>query len=274
MIARLFSKTGALAGTDHLIEREAVIGRDAKCDLVLFPHTISGRHARIYFSEEKQAYYIEDLGSSNGTQVDRVPLSGPARLDDLNVITFASDIFFVFQVMASAPAHAPSARSRPTGAHTSLGEAFVPPPDLGSPPPADDPGMRTSFGQSFDALPDLAQPDLGSMGKDAPPPAPPAPPPPVVRTFEVKLADGGAASTTLKSGIYLIGRLPSSDIVVADSFVSSRHAELRVDGAVVTITDLNSSNHTYVNDVQISEATRLEPGDTVRFGPKTTATLR
>jgi hypothetical protein len=62
-----------------------------------------------------------------------------------------------------------------------------------------------------------------------------------------------------------IGRLSSNDIVLADSNVSRRHAELRRSGGQWTIVDLGSTNGTTVNGSQVSEHV-LEHGDTLGFG--------
>ncbi len=271
MTARLFSKTGALAGTDFQIDREALIGRDAQCDLVLFPHTISSRHARIFYKEDARAYFIEDLGSSNGTLVDRIPLRDAVRLNALHVITFASDIHFIFHAGAPAPA----ARPAPTRRASDRGSAGT---TLGIPSPLpegglsafgpDDPGMRTSMEDSFAVLPDLP-----GMNQDTMPPATTLAAA-VEYVLQLNLADGKEVRVALKSGKYILGRGQACDIVVADSFVSTRHAELTVTNDGVEIVDLQSSNHTYVDDVQISERTRLTVGSRLRFGPKAMAVLR
>ena len=65
--AKLSCHTGALAGTEIKVTRDILIGRQPSCDLVLYPHSVSGQHARLYFSSDDGHYYIEDLGSSNGT---------------------------------------------------------------------------------------------------------------------------------------------------------------------------------------------------------------
>ncbi len=265
MPARLFSKVGPLAGTEFLVDQEAVIGRDSRCDLVLFPHTISSRHARIFFDQDKQAYYIEDLDSSNGTRVDRIPLGRPVRLDGLHVITFASDIAFIFQQVTTMPAPTPA---RP-GPETTIGVPPPPPPELA--PDRADEGMRTTYGNAFDVLP-----DLGGMGSnDTLPPAVRTPEPALPeRALELERPDGSTETITLAPGTYTIGRLSTNDIVITDSFVSSKHAELLVTDAFVELTDLESSNHTFVDGAKISEKTRLAPGATLRFGPKATAVLR
>lgn len=51
---------------------EVVIGRDPQSTIVLVDHGVSRRHARIYQTETD--FVIEDLGSSNGTYVDGVPV--------------------------------------------------------------------------------------------------------------------------------------------------------------------------------------------------------
>ncbi|MEL4356768.1 MULTISPECIES: FHA domain-containing protein FhaB/FipA [unclassified Luteococcus] len=68
-------------------------------------------------------------------------------------------------------------------------------------------------------------------------------------------------------GVMGIGRAPSSTIVIDDDFSSSRHAILRpdADGSWV-LEDLNSTNGTYVNAVQITQPTRVGPGDLIRIG--------
>ena len=45
--------------------RQAVIGRDSFCDIVLVQKTVSRRHARVFFDGEH--YQVEDLGSAHGT---------------------------------------------------------------------------------------------------------------------------------------------------------------------------------------------------------------
>jgi pSer/pThr/pTyr-binding forkhead associated (FHA) protein len=63
---------------------------------------VSGRHARIYFDEKKNSWFVEDLKSRNGTRVDGVRVTGAERLDALNVITFADKLDFIFQASVAA----------------------------------------------------------------------------------------------------------------------------------------------------------------------------
>jgi hypothetical protein len=63
----------------------------------------------------------------------------------------------------------------------------------------------------------------------------------------------------------VIGRLPECGVVLADSNVSRRHAELRRSGDTVVLTDLGSTNGTRVNGAPIRERV-LTSGDEVSVG--------
>jgi hypothetical protein len=63
----------------------------------------------------------------------------------------------------------------------------------------------------------------------------------------------------------VIGRLPECDVVLNDSNVSRRHAELRRSGDGVFLTDLGSTNGTRVNGAPIREQI-LASGDEVSVG--------
>lgn len=63
----------------------------------------------------------------------------------------------------------------------------------------------------------------------------------------------------------VIGRLSSNDVVLADSNVSRRHAELRRDGPRWMLVDLGSTNGTLVNG-KLAKEHPLENGDRMSFG--------
>ena len=65
----------------------------------------------------------------------------------------------------------------------------------------------------------------------------------------------------------VIGRSRECDIVLQDSNVSRRHAEIRPSGGDGwTIADLGSTNGVKVNGRQIASATPLQPGDDIAVG--------
>ena len=65
-----------------------------------------------------------------------------------------------------------------------------------------------------------------------------------------------------------IGRAQSNEIVVGEASVSSRHARLEISFDTLTITDLGSTNGTFVNGVRaVPEVPiALRPGDRVKLG--------
>lgn len=105
MRARLFCRTGELAGVDHPIEREATIGRSTQNSLQLGAAVVSQSHARISYDSDLGAFLLEDLQSKNGTRLDGVPVRGPQRLGPVHVVTLGDqhDFIFVTAVPDAAP---------------------------------------------------------------------------------------------------------------------------------------------------------------------------
>jgi pSer/pThr/pTyr-binding forkhead associated (FHA) protein len=54
------------------------VGRDESCHVTIPDSSVSHRHARIYHSDGE--WYVEDLGSTNGTFVNDRPLTRPIVL--------------------------------------------------------------------------------------------------------------------------------------------------------------------------------------------------
>jgi len=60
---------GKEAGKEFVFDQSSVvIGRTADCDVILYDPGVSRKHARIF--SQGRAYYVEDMGSSNGTKVN------------------------------------------------------------------------------------------------------------------------------------------------------------------------------------------------------------
>jgi pSer/pThr/pTyr-binding forkhead associated (FHA) protein len=69
----------------------------------------------------------------------------------------------------------------------------------------------------------------------------------------------------LRRGPNTVGRDPQCDVVLNDSTVSPRHAEIRWDGIVCLLSDLNSDYGTVVNNFPVQEW-QLADGDVLEFG--------
>ena len=67
-------------------------------------------------------------------------------------------------------------------------------------------------------------------------------------------------------GPVVIGRSPSSDIVIAEPIVSSTHARLTLQGPALVLEDLHSTNGTLVNGRLILDPVTLRDGDEVQVG--------
>ncbi|MFN8476800.1 MAG: FHA domain-containing protein [Kouleothrix sp.] len=65
----------------------------------------------------------------------------------------------------------------------------------------------------------------------------------------------------------IIGRsMENSEIALNDSFLSSQHARLELQGNTWVLEDLNSTNGTFVNEIEVRDATTVEEGDVIRVG--------
>jgi pSer/pThr/pTyr-binding forkhead associated (FHA) protein len=79
MPRQLIVTQGALAGTRITLDsRPILIGRADDSTLVLDDDYASTRHARI--AQQGEEWYVEDLGSTNGTYLDRAKVTGPTRV--------------------------------------------------------------------------------------------------------------------------------------------------------------------------------------------------
>jgi adenylate cyclase len=90
-------------------------------------------------------------------------------------------------------------------------------------------------------------------------------------TITLRVPEREPEEHIIKAGRTSIGRSPEQDIVLIDSSASRLHAELYFDEnmGTVTITDLGSTNGTFVNRERLTVARRLYDGDVIRIGGST-----
>lgn len=87
-VAMLLVLEGPDPGRRIFVDRpELIIGRDESCDLIIPERQVSRRHARLWLDNDH--YFLEDLGSKNGTFVNGQEIKAPRALQDGDEIQVA-----------------------------------------------------------------------------------------------------------------------------------------------------------------------------------------
>ncbi|HYR32110.1 MAG TPA: FHA domain-containing protein [Gemmatimonadales bacterium] len=218
-----------------------VFGREATCDVVVTGKDISRRHAEIMVTPK--GYAIVD-SSTNGTWVNDERVQGQRVLARGDVIKLGEDSFrFYADVTPAAPSPPP------------------PGPAASQPPAAPQPSPVPSVGSSGERLKNT------SFGM-------PATPPPAGRASQAgplanMLVRSGALKgqrIQLRTPVVNIGRADYNDAVLPDESVSTSHAKLQRREGVWILTDLESTNGTFVDGERVQGDAPLAPGAMVRFG--------
>ncbi len=89
----------------HIVERRltegsTILGRSDQADVTIKDASISEQHARLIVTPD--SVWIEDLNSSNGTQVNGAPVIEPMRLDATALVSIGDSVFRVSPVVADA----------------------------------------------------------------------------------------------------------------------------------------------------------------------------
>lgn len=276
MSVKLFCKFGDLKGSHFIIEKEAVIGRH-ESSAVALPHpSISAKHARIFFDKKRQIWYLEDLGSSNGTWLDGTRVKRAEPLAELHVIRFARGLTFFFQqpgpvVERSIPAieqSLPAAveeqqneqnRSAPKepivpDVHLTQHKLEAPAFDVRS----FDKGKAVSTTASH--MPVVAIPELFAGKQTVAIPSLGG-----IWTLQITSL-ARAVKLTLKTGANVLGRGSSVDLSVDHVEISRRHALFTLKDNHVYLSDLGSTNKTRVDGVVIQEQREVGTGNLLNFG--------
>lgn len=226
-------------GREYAVQSDPLVfGRDAASDVVVMGGEVSRRHAEI--RESPEGYVLEDL-SVNGTWVNGRRIGRQHPLARADVIRIGTDEFR-FYADTAPPASVSGPRPlppegplhTPTGASARLSDTMhgVPLPI----PPRESPPASSAAA----ALP------LASL---------------LVRSGALR---GRRLPITVPT--VNIGRADYNDLVIADASVSTTHAKLLRKDDVWVLTDLGSTNGTYVEGEPVTGETALTPGTTLRFG--------
>jgi len=107
---------GKEAGKEFVFDQASVvIGRTSDCDVILYDPGVSRKHARIF--SEGDAYFVEDMGSSNGTKVNGNVIR-KHQLADGDSVSLGPVVFafssMVVEDLAPAPAAEPGVTEQST----------------------------------------------------------------------------------------------------------------------------------------------------------------
>jgi len=84
--------------------------------------------------------------------------------------------------------------------------------------------------------------------------------------LQLNPVNGGRPIVLRRTRPLVVGRDDDCDAVIPDASVSGRHARVEFDGVAWAVTDLGSTNGTWLNGDRLAASTRIEPSDVVQFG--------
>lgn len=214
------------------------LGRDAGSDVVVGGSEVSRQHAEI--RTDPDGYILIDV-SVNGTYVNGERIGKTHLLARADVIRIGNDEFrfYADPVSPSSPRSAPES----------------PAVTEGSPQPPEGAAQRLS-----DTMHGIPEEEPAQRNT---PPSPEAAP---LASLLFRSGDFKGRRLPIKVPVVNIGRGDYNDIVIGDPSVSTMHAKLQRREAVWILTDMGSTNGTFVEGDRLAGETPLSPGTTLRFG--------
>jgi hypothetical protein len=213
-------------------------------------------------SEEPTAFGVEEFNESYPIEPMTVGSSGLSST--WKVIILAVALALLFAVCGLFVLLWVIRRRRPARAQVPATGAPVGAPMGHRPPP-----MGVQMGQR----PPPASAPMGQrpMPRGAPPGQmpgqwPEGPQGGVWGTLSVTRGQAMPQMLRLEEPVITIGRDPSNDLVLQDSLVSRRHAQIRRTDGGAMIADLNSANGTLLNRMLVTRPSSLRSGDVIRLG--------
>jgi pSer/pThr/pTyr-binding forkhead associated (FHA) protein len=225
-----------------------VIGRDESADIRVEDKKVSRRHASFKLIDGEP--WVEDLGSANGVKIngkrinkrqkivgdDKVKVGGyQVTLRDLSENTGATN--------AKDDPRATNERARAKSSNVGA--------DLSDGISRDEVTPNRTQALGAVAVKSKKGPTLPDDGRS-----------PVLEAIDEPVK---GERFVLHSGENIIGRLEECDIPVLDGSVSRQHARVVYARDRVSVSDLGSSNGTFVNDTRV-EMAELTNGDSLRVG--------
>lgn len=215
-------------GVEHPLVETTRIGRSQACEIVIDDKRISRTHAKIGVVGHRVV--LEDLGSTNGTWVNGLRIAEPVTLGDGDEIRVQRHKFILALQRGDSTKPRPQRTPRPTAP---LANAAV----------------------------------AGAAGHDAPKPAPALARQATGAHFVVP-DDGDGRVVELmekRDAVWTIGRNEGCDVVLTETGVAGRHAQLLHNRGRWRLVNLVSASSTLVNGKR-SQKTYLVDGDEIRLG--------
>jgi pSer/pThr/pTyr-binding forkhead associated (FHA) protein len=204
-----------------------VFGREAGCDVVVSGKDVSRRHAEIMTTPK--GYLLVD-SSTNGTFVNEERLEGQRMLMRADVIRVGDETFRFYADPAPA--------------------AAAPTPPAPPPPGAPERLQDTAFG-----LPSVKRGEPSRAGETA-----------AIASFLVRTGSLKGQRLLVRTPVANIGRADYNDLVVPEESVSTAHAKLQRREGVWVLTDLGSTNGTFVDGERVKDEMPIAPSAVVRLG--------
>ncbi len=229
----LRAESDLLASQFFVLQPKTIVGRSSACDLTIDSELLSRRHAEINI--ENDQLRIVDLGSSNGTFLNgsRIEEAHAKPGDELR---FDKQTFLIVGPAQAAP---PQSADDNTVMRAQEEDNTV----IAAP---QDPNATLVMTIEDQATELIAAPQVAA--------------------HLVEQTNFLQESRIKLHGLFCeIGRGQDNDIVLSDSSVSKRHAQLTFNNEQWVIADQNSSNGVLVNGEQVDDAT-LQNGDAVKLG--------
>jgi pSer/pThr/pTyr-binding forkhead associated (FHA) protein len=209
----------------YLTNEKIVIGRDPSADLTLPDELVSRFHAELFW--ENGRAWVKDLGSLNGTRLNRLSTSGKMALLDGDALQFG-DVVFQFQAAVKDSA-------------TDVEQPAASPVE-----PALDIETRKTPG-----VPSVS----GVFGSSAPPLA-----------LVWRAGTEASREWVLRGPLTTLGRDASCGVIIPDDSVSRLHAQVTRQPGGYYVVDVESANGVWLNGEQVTSPRRLRGGDIIRLG--------
>jgi ABC-type lipoprotein export system ATPase subunit/pSer/pThr/pTyr-binding forkhead associated (FHA) protein len=231
-------------------EPPVLIGRSRECQIWIDAQNISRRNTEILSGPDRRPV-IRDMGSVNGTLVNGQSISQttplPMHKGDRIRVGLTE---LIFQDLSVLDVPAPITPPLPYPVQPFPGSSRISTPGLASP-------STVTFSAGPRPPATSPRPISGPLSPHTTP---------LTGDYFVYLVVRGGERYLFENEEATVGRGQANDIVIDSNSISRQHARFQKTVAGVFVTDLGSTNKTFVNGVQADGPVLLRNGDVIRFG--------